>query len=158
MIVGIFFGIALLWVGMKIDLFQSCGHCWVFQICWHECNTLTPSLFRVINRSAGIPSPPLALCPVMLPKAHWTSHSRMSGTRWVITPSWLSRSLRPFFCTWQGKWWCRRTEIFWTYLRWTLYWKVARLSPLIEYRAIWTKPCLLSLPCNDKLMWLPSSQ
>jgi len=23
---------------MKIDLFQSCGHCWVFQICWHiEC-------------------------------------------------------------------------------------------------------------------------
>ena len=28
-----FFGI-----GMKTDLFQSCGHCWVFQICWHiEC-------------------------------------------------------------------------------------------------------------------------
>ena len=24
-----FFGI-----GMKTDLFQSCGHCWVFQICW----------------------------------------------------------------------------------------------------------------------------
>ena len=24
---------------MKTDLFQSCGHCWVFQICWHiECN------------------------------------------------------------------------------------------------------------------------
>ena len=23
---------------MKTDLFQSCGHCWVFQICWHiEC-------------------------------------------------------------------------------------------------------------------------
>ena len=21
--------------GMKTDLFQSCGHCWVFQICWH---------------------------------------------------------------------------------------------------------------------------
>ena len=20
---------------MKTDLFQSCGHCWVFQICWH---------------------------------------------------------------------------------------------------------------------------
>ena len=28
--------------GMKIDLFQSCGHCWVFQICWYiECDTLT---------------------------------------------------------------------------------------------------------------------
>ena len=26
----------------------------------------------------------------MLPKAHLTSHSRMSGFRWVITPSWLS--------------------------------------------------------------------
>ena len=25
-----FFGI-----GMKTELFQSCGHCWVFQICWH---------------------------------------------------------------------------------------------------------------------------
>ena len=25
-----FFGIE-----MKTDLFQSCGHCWVFQICWH---------------------------------------------------------------------------------------------------------------------------
>ena len=21
--------------GMKTDLFQSCGHCSVFQICWH---------------------------------------------------------------------------------------------------------------------------
>ena len=32
----------------------------------------------------------------MLPKAHLTSHSRMSGSRWLITPSWLSGSLRPF--------------------------------------------------------------
>ena len=32
----------------------------------------------------------------MLPKAHWTSHSRMSGSRWVITPSWLSGSWRSF--------------------------------------------------------------
>ena len=30
----------------------------------------------------------------MLPMAHLTSHSRMSGSRWVTTPSWLSRSLR----------------------------------------------------------------
>ena len=21
-------------IGMRINLFQSCGHCWVFQICW----------------------------------------------------------------------------------------------------------------------------
>ena len=32
----------------------------------------------------------------MLPKAHLASHSRMSGSRWVTVPSWLSRSLRPF--------------------------------------------------------------
>ena len=83
-----FFGI-----GMKTDLFQSCGHCWVFQICWHiECSTFTTSPFRIWNSSTGIPSPPLALFVVMLPKAHLTSHSRMSGSRWewVITPSWLS--------------------------------------------------------------------
>ena len=30
---------------------------------------------------------PLALFVVMLPKAHLTSHSRMSGSRSVITPS-----------------------------------------------------------------------
>ena len=33
----------------------------------------------------------------MLPKAHLTSHPRMSGFRWVITPSWLSSSWRSFF-------------------------------------------------------------
>ena len=34
----------------------------------------------------GILSPPLALFVVMLSKAHLTSHSRMSGSRSVITP------------------------------------------------------------------------
>ena len=87
-----FFGI-----GMKTDLFQSCGHCWVFQICWHiECSTFTASSFRIWNSSAGIPSPPLALFIVMLPKAHLTSHARMSGSRRVITPLWLSGSWRLF--------------------------------------------------------------
>ena len=82
---------------MKIDLFQSCGHCWVFQICWHiECSTFTASSFRIWNSSTGIPSPPLALFIVMLPKAHLTLHSRMSGSRWVITPLWLSGSWRSF--------------------------------------------------------------
>ena len=68
----------------------------VFQICWHiECSTFTALSFRIWNSSAGIPPPPLALSVVMLPKAHLTSHSRMSGSRWVITSSWLS-GLRPF--------------------------------------------------------------
>ena len=80
---------------MKTDVFQSCGHCWVFQICWHiECSTFTASSFRIWNSSTGIPSPPLALFVVMVSKAHLTSHSRMSGSRWVITPSWLSGSWR----------------------------------------------------------------
>ena len=82
---------------MKTDLFQSCGHCWVYQICWHiECSIFTTSSFRIWNSSSGIPSSPLALFVVMLPKAHLTSHSRMSSSRWVITPSWLSGSWRSF--------------------------------------------------------------
>ena len=88
-----FFGI-----GMETDLFQSCGPCWVFQICWHiECSTFTASSFRIWNSSTGIPSPPVALFVVNLPKAHLTSHSRMSGYRWVITPLWLSWSWSSFF-------------------------------------------------------------
>ena len=64
---------------------------------WHiECSTFTASSFRIWNSSAGIPSTSLALCVVMLPKAHLTSLSRMSGSRYVITPSWLSGSWRSF--------------------------------------------------------------
>ena len=63
-----FFGI-----GMKTDVFQSCGHCWVFQICWHiECSTFRASSFRIWNSSARIPSPLLALFVVIFPKAHLT--------------------------------------------------------------------------------------
>ena len=82
---------------MKTDLVQSRGHCWVFQICWHiECSTFTAWSFRIWNSSTGIPSPPLALFVVMLPKAHLTSDSEMSGSRLIITPSWFSGSWRSF--------------------------------------------------------------
>ena len=54
------------------------------------------SPFRIWNSSTGIPSPPLALFVVMLSKAHLTSHSRRSGSMWVITTLWLSGSLRSF--------------------------------------------------------------
>ena len=58
---------------MTTVLFQSCGHCWVFQICWHiEYSTFTASSFRIWNSSTAIPPPPLALFVVMLPKAHQT--------------------------------------------------------------------------------------
>ena len=81
-VVWILFGIAFLWE-------RNCGHCWVFQICWHtKCSTLRASSSRIWNISVG------NLFIVMLPKAHLTWHFRMSGSRWVITPSWLSVSLR----------------------------------------------------------------
>ena len=96
-LVWTFFLLPFFGIGMKTDLFQSCGHCWVFQICWHvESSTFTASSFRILNSSAGIPSPPLPLFVVMLPKAHLTSLSRMSDSRWVITPPWLSGSWRSF--------------------------------------------------------------
>ena len=88
-----FFGI-----GMKTDLFQSCGHCWVFQICWNtESSTLTVPYFRIWNSSAGIPSPPLAFFVVLLPEAHLTSHSRMSGSRWGTTSVCRTRKILFFF-------------------------------------------------------------
>ena len=75
---------------MKTDPFQSCGHCWVFQICWHiEGSIFTASSFQILKSSAE-PSPPLALFIMMFPKAHLLSHFKMSGSRWMITPSWLS--------------------------------------------------------------------
>ena len=83
---------------MKTDLFQSCGHCWNFQIFWHtECSTLTRSSFRIWNSSAGIPSPPLVLFVAMLPNAHLTSHSRMPGSRSVTTPSQPSGYYKLFY-------------------------------------------------------------
>ena len=30
-----FLTLSFSWIGMKTDLFQSCGHCCVFWICWH---------------------------------------------------------------------------------------------------------------------------
>ena len=70
---------------MNTYFFQSCGHCWIFQICWHiECSTFTASAFRIWNSSTGIPSPPLTLFIVILSKTHLTSHSRIYGSRWVI--------------------------------------------------------------------------
>ena len=89
-------------IGMKTDLFQSFGHYWVFQICWHiECITFTASSFRSWNSSAEIPSPPLTLFVVMLPKDYLTSHSRMSGSRWVdhtIVIIWVMKILFVQFC------------------------------------------------------------
>ena len=94
-----FFGTALLWDWNENSL-QFCGHCWVFQTCWYtECSTLITWYFRTLNSLAGIPSPPLALFIAMLPKAHLTSQSSTTGSRWLTTSLWLSRTLRISLCS-----------------------------------------------------------
>ena len=76
-------------IGMKMDLFWSCGHCWVFQICWHiELSIFRAPSFRIWNSWGEISSPPLAWFLVTLSKAHLTSHSSLSGSRWVTTLLW----------------------------------------------------------------------
>ena len=90
-------GLPFFGIGMKTDLFQFYSHCWDFQICWHiECSTFTASSFRIWKSSTEITSPPLALFVAMFCKAHLISHSRTSGSRWVITRSWLSGSWKSF--------------------------------------------------------------
>ena len=94
-VVCAFFGIAFLW-----------NWNWPFLVLWpllslpnllaYWVQHFTASSYRIWNSSTGIPSPPLALFIVMLPKAHLTSYSNISGSRWVITPSWLSGSWRSF--------------------------------------------------------------
>ena len=88
-VVWVFFGIAFLW-----DWNEN----WPFPVLWpllsfpnllaYWVQHFHSIIFQDWNSSTGIPSPPLALFIVMLSKAHLTSHSRMSGSRWVITPSW----------------------------------------------------------------------
>ena len=93
----IFLALPFFGIGMKIGRFQSHGQCWDIQICWHiECSILTASSFKISNSSAGILATPLAFYIVMLPKTYLTLHSMISASRWVMTPSWFSRSLRPF--------------------------------------------------------------
>ena len=84
----------VVWTFFVFDFLWDCNEnwpfpAWVFQICWHvECSTLTASSYKIWNSSTGIPSLPLALFIVKLPKEHLPSLSRMSDSRWVITPLW----------------------------------------------------------------------
>ena len=97
-VVWSFFGIAFLWDWNENWPFPLLWPLLRFPICWHiECSTFTASSFRIWNSSTEIPSPSLALFIVIFCKAHLTSHSRMSGSRWVITSSWLSGVVKTFF-------------------------------------------------------------
>ena len=102
-VVWAFFGITFLWDWNEDRPFPVLWPLLSFQICWHvECSTCTASSFMIWNSSTGIPSLPLVLCVVMLPKAHLTLHSRMSDSRWVIIPSWLSGLWRSFLYSSSG--------------------------------------------------------
>ena len=99
---------AVVWTFFDIAFLWDWNENWPFPVLWpllsfpnllaYWISTFTASSFRIWNSSAGISSRQLALFIVMLSKAHLTSHSRMSGSRWVITPSWLSGTWRSF-CT-----------------------------------------------------------
>ena len=84
-----FFGI-----GMTTDLFQPVTTAEFSKFAGILSAALSQHhfFFGIWNSSTGIPSPPLVLFIVILPKAHLTSYSRMSDSRWVIIPSWLSGS------------------------------------------------------------------
>ena len=96
----------IVWTFFGIAFLRDWNENWPFPVLWpllsfpnllaYWVQHFNSIIFRTWNTSAGTPSPPLALFIVMLSKAHLTSHSRMSGSRWVITPSWLSGSWRSF--------------------------------------------------------------
>ena len=100
---------------MKTALFQSCGHCWVFQICWYiECKTLTASCFRIWNSSTGILSSLLAWLIVILPNSVQFNHSVMS---YSFRPHGLQHARPPCPLPTTGaysnscplSWWCHPT-------------------------------------------------
>ena len=86
-------------IGMKTDNFKSCGHCWVFQICWRiECSTFTASSFRFWQSSIGIPIPQIVLFVIMLPQL--CIPGCLALGKW-ITPR-LCRPLRSFLYSSSG--------------------------------------------------------
>ena len=60
----------------------------IFKI-WHiECSSFTASSFRIWNSSTGIPSPPLSLFIVMLPKTYLTLVSILWHSTFFMVQLW----------------------------------------------------------------------
>ena len=78
----------------KLTFFQSFGHCWVFQICWHiECSTFTESSFRMWSNSTGILSPPLPSEEGNgTPLQHSCLENLMDGGAWWATVHGVAKS------------------------------------------------------------------
>ena len=80
-VVWTFFDIALLWMEWKLTISSPVAIAEFSQFAdTLKCNTLVASFFRILNGSAGILSPPLALfMKYLLSKTSLTSHSRLFG-------------------------------------------------------------------------------
>ena len=95
------------WTFFSTALLGNCDENWAFPVLWpllgfpnlltYWVQHLIASSFWILNSSAGIPSPLLALLEAVLPEGLLTLYSRMSGSWWMTTPLWLSGSLRSFF-------------------------------------------------------------
>ena len=105
-VIWTFFGIALPW---------NWNENWPFPVLWpllsfpnlltYWHRTYAASSFRLLSSSAGIPSLLLILLVVMLSKAHLTSYSRMSGSRWdhTIMVTWAIKIFFvQFICVFTG--------------------------------------------------------
>ena len=99
-------GYATVWTFFSMAFLWDWNENWTFPVLWSPMNFpnllaywvqhFNSVILRIWNSSTGISSPLLAWFIVMIPKAHLTSHSRMFGSSWVITPSWLSGSWSSF--------------------------------------------------------------
>ena len=94
-VVGTFLALPFFGIRMKTDIFlwpllsfPNLLAYWVQHI--HSI------IFQVLKQLHWNSITSTSFVQVMLPKAHLTSHSRMSSSRLVITPSWLSGSLSSF--------------------------------------------------------------
>ena len=90
-VVWTFVGIAFLWDWNEI---------WPFPVLWalqgfpnllaYGRQHFHSIIFSNFKKFSWIPTLPLALFIVVFHKAHLISHFKMSGSRWMITPPWLS--------------------------------------------------------------------
>ena len=121
---------------MKTDLFQSCGHCGVFQICWHsEWSTFTASSFSIWNSLTGIPLLfwwsngcwQFDLCFLWLFKIQ-LEHLEVHVSHTVET--WLGEfwALLCYHVRWVQL--CGSLSILWHCLFWGLEWKLTFSSPV----------------------------
>ena len=155
-VVWTFFGIALLW-----DWNEN----WPFLFLWPLQSFPNFLTYLVQHLIASLNSSPFALFIVMLPKAHLTSHSRVSSSRWMTIPPWLSGSLRPILYS-SSVYSCHlflissvsfRSLPFLSFIMPILAWHIPLISPIFLKRSV-VFPILLfssvSLHCSFKKAFL----